>query len=127
MNWLIRLLPKAHPSGSPIHVARVPAAPLSIFVLSVGLLVGCKANDYYRPPAVTGQMARPPEVDLTTLQKGRSLFAHRCIECHTLPPVWHYRVKDWPLIINSMAHRASLKPTERDAILAYILAVRGQR
>ena len=52
---------------------------------------------------------------------------HRCIECHTLPPLWHYAVEDWPNIINSMAHRASLKPAERDAIVAYILAVRSIR
>ena len=68
-----------------------------------------------------------PHADLATLREGRILLVHRCIECHTLPPLWHYAVEDWPDIINSMAHRASLKPAERDAIIAYILAVRSQR
>ena len=97
---------------------------------AVFVLASCESTTYLTPPVVTAQIAHArtgQHVDLTTLQKGRTLFAHRCLECHTLPPVWHYRVEDWPAIINSMAHRASLKPAERDAILAYILAVRTQR
>ena len=67
------------------------------------------------------------DVDVATLQKGRMLLVHRCIECHTLPPLWHYKIDDWPEIVDSMSHRASLKPQERDAIIAYILAVRSQK
>jgi len=102
---------------------------LSIFaVLVAALFVSCESPSYYTPPVVTSNMARArfgQRVDLATLQKGRSLFAHRCLECHTLPPVWHYRIEDWPPIVNSMAHRASLKPAEREAIIAYILAARA--
>jgi len=58
------------------------------------------------------------------LREGRRLFVHRCIECHTLPPLWRYGTEDWPEIVNSMSHRASLKPAEREAVIAYILAVR---
>jgi hypothetical protein len=97
-------------------------------LVAVLLLCGCEAAPYYAPPIPTMEMARrQSEVDLAFLQKGRALFAHRCLQCHTLPPVWYYRAEDWPLIVNSMAHRASLKPAEREAILAYILAVRRQR
>ena len=53
------------------------------------------------------------------------LFVHRCIECHTLPPIWKYSRDDWPKIVNDMSHRASLKPQEREAVIAYILAVRA--
>ena len=63
-------------------------------------------------------------VNLAMLQEGRTLFAHRCIECHTLPVVWRYSSKDWPDIVDSMAQRASLKSAEREAIIAYIIAVR---
>jgi mono/diheme cytochrome c family protein len=69
--------------------------------------------------------ATKQHVDLGTLQQGRTLFVNRCIECHTLPPLWRYRAEDWPEIVNSMSHRASLKPAERDAILAYIIAARA--
>ena len=94
------------------------------------LFCGCEAGPYYLPPLPTAEMARRQtdvDVDLALLQKGRVLFAHRCIQCHTLPSVWYYRAEDWPLIVNSMAHRASLKPAEREAIVAYVLAVRAQQ
>jgi mono/diheme cytochrome c family protein len=103
---------------------------LSILTISaVCLFCGCESARYYTPPVATSEMARGrsgQDVDLASLQKGRVLFAHRCIQCHTAPAIWYYSAEDWPLIVNSMAHRASLKPAERDAIIAYILAVRAQ-
>ncbi len=85
-------------------------------LLSFIILGGCAA---YVPPVV-----RNEHVDLALMQRGRTLFAQRCIECHTLPPVWYYSREDWPRIVDSMAHRASLRPNEREAILSYILAAR---
>lgn len=70
---------------------------------------------------------RRQDVDLAKLRQGRTLFVHRCIECHTLPAIWRYSPQDWPGIVNSMSHRASLKPAERDAIIVYILAARAQQ
>jgi hypothetical protein len=100
---------------------------MSFFVV-VACLVACESINYV-PPA-TPQMAaatRGRAVNVALLQRGRRLLVHRCIECHTLPPLWHYKTEDWPEIVNSMAHRASLKPADRDAIVAYILAVRSQK
>jgi hypothetical protein len=90
-------------------------------------LLSCQSLNY--APPVTSQMTAAKtgqHVDLPTLREGRTLFVHRCIECHTLPPLWHYRKEDWPEIVNSMSQRASLNPAERDAIISYILAVRAQ-
>jgi hypothetical protein len=98
------------------------------FLLIAACLLACQSVNYV--PPVTPQMATATEgrpVDVATLQKGRTLLVHRCIECHTLPPLWHYKTEDWTGIVDSMAHRASLKPAERDAIVAYILAVRSQK
>lgn len=89
-------------------------------------VLACESVNYV--PPVTPQMTaatKGQRVDIATLREGRTLLVHRCIDCHTLPPLWHYAVEDWPNIINSMAHRASLKPAERDAIVAYIVAVRS--
>jgi hypothetical protein len=83
----------------------------------------------FAPPPVTPELARTGKGqrgDIAMLREGRALFVHRCIECHTLPVFWHYSVEDWPDIVNSMSHRANLKPAERQAIVAYILAVRAQ-
>jgi mono/diheme cytochrome c family protein len=104
--------------------------------LAALILVSCETANY--APPVTPQMAaassRRQDVDpstplrtsLTKLERGRTLFVHRCIECHTLPAIWRYSAQDWPEIVNSMSHRASLKPAERDAVIAYVLAVRAQ-
>jgi mono/diheme cytochrome c family protein len=61
-----------------------------------------------------------------TLREGRALFVSRCIECHTLPAVQKYTAAAWPHLVDKMAKRADLKPTERDAIVAYVLAARSQ-
>ena len=101
---------------------------LSILLVLLACLMACESVNYV--PLVTPQMAvatKGRRADVATLRDGRTLLVHRCIECHTLPPLWHYAVEDWPSIINSMAHRASLKPAERNAIVAYILAVRSIR
>jgi len=94
----------------------------------VACLVSCESLNYV--PPVTPQTAAPIKgrpVNVALLQKGRKLLVHRCIECHTLPPLWHYKTEDWPQIVNSMAHRAGLNPADRDAIVAYIFAVRSQK
>jgi hypothetical protein len=95
-----------------------------LFVLAC-VLASCQLTNYI--PPVTSQMGtarKGQSVNLAMLHEGRTLFAHRCIECHTLPVVWRYNSKDWPDIVDSMSHRASLKPAEREAIIAYIIAVR---
>jgi hypothetical protein len=94
----------------------------------VACLVACESIN--NVPPVTPEMATATKgrpVDVALLQKGRTLLVHRCIECHTLPPLWHYKTEDWPEIVNSMAHRASLKSADRNAIVGYILAVRSQK
>jgi hypothetical protein len=97
-----------------------------LFLISL-ILASCETTNYV--PPVTPQMAssssRRQNVDLKKLRDGRTLFVHRCIECHTLPPIWKYSREDWPKIVNDMSHRASLKPAEREAVIAYILAVRA--
>ena len=98
---------------------------MSILFVLACVLASCQLTNYV--PPVTSQMAtarKGQSVNLAMLHEGRTLFAHRCIECHTLPVVWRYSSKDWPGIVDSMSKRASLKPAEREAIIAYIIAVR---
>jgi len=98
---------------------------LTLLAVVAGLLA-CESVNYV--PPVTQQMAaarKGRRVDVAILREGRMLLVHRCIECHTLPPLWHYSAEEWPKIVNTMSHRASLKPAERDAVVAYIIAVRA--
>jgi hypothetical protein len=101
---------------------------LSIFAALACILVSCQSINY-APAVETSQRTgaqKGQHINWATLREGRILFVHRCIECHTLPVVWHYTTDDWPKLVDSMSARASLKPTERDAILAYIIATRAQ-
>jgi hypothetical protein len=104
---------------------------LAIFAIGLICLVDFSScgTTSFAPPPVTPELARTGKGqhgDIAMLHEGRTLFVHRCIECHTLPAFWRYSAEDWPDIVNSMSHRASLRPAERDAIVAYILAVRAQ-
>jgi mono/diheme cytochrome c family protein len=92
----------------------------------VCFLVGCSSST---PPEVTPEMVRAGTSGSRTfvqLQHGRTLFASRCIECHTLPAIAMHTQSEWPRLVNLMADRANLKPDERDTVLAYILAARAQ-
>jgi mono/diheme cytochrome c family protein len=72
------------------------------------------------------QTSRAKSTTVTQLEHGRVLFASRCIECHVLPPVTAHNETEWPHLVNAMASRASLKPAEKEAVIAYILAARAQ-
>jgi len=98
---------------------------LTIAIVCLAPLSSCVTT--FAPPPVTAELMQArTNAEVATLRQGRTLFVHRCIECHTLPPFWHYRAEDWPHIIDTMSHRANLRPADRDAIVAYILAVRAQ-
>jgi mono/diheme cytochrome c family protein len=89
--------------------------------------VGCQSS--VSPAPLTQEIVRAgirAKVDERTLREGRTLFVSRCIECHTLPVVSRYPPVAWPWLVDDMSARASLKPPERDAVVAYILAVRAQ-
>jgi hypothetical protein len=100
---------------------------LICFCLALAL-ANCESAKFV-PPPVTSQMAvlgKNQSVDLAMLQTGRALFVSRCIECHTLPVVSRYDAVAWPWLVNDMSARSGLKPTEREALVAYILAARAQ-
>src|ERR1700731_453896 len=104
-------------------------AAASLFAASLCLLASCESTSN-QPPPVTAEFAkidaRPASLrtSLATLSEGRALFVSRCIECHTLPTVGKHTAAEWPALIDGMAGRANLKPEQRGAGLAYILAAR---
>jgi hypothetical protein len=60
-------------------------------VIAFCFLISCETNNY--APTATKEMvavSHRRDVDLVTLNHGRTLFVHRCIECHTLPAIWRY-------------------------------------
>jgi hypothetical protein len=93
------------------------------FCLAISLLLGCESINY-TPPPVTSQMSKTGHLDIAQLRQGRTLFVSRCIECHALPSVAAHTAAEWPRLIDEMADRANLKPAEREALVAYIIAAR---
>src|SRR6266436_8783095 len=126
-NRHLNPLPQPEGEEDAKRLVRVARLVLTLSLISISQFISCEATNYV--PPVTAQMAaassRRHDVDLAQLHEGRTLFVHRCIECHTLPVLWRYSTGDWPKIVESMSHRASLKPAEREAIVAYILAARS--
>jgi hypothetical protein len=119
-------LPQPEGEEDAKRLVRVTRLVLTLSLIVISQLASCETTNYV--PPVTAEMATTGErqhIDVAKLNQGRTLFVHRCIECHTLPAIWHYTPKDWTEIVNDMSHRASLKPAERDAVLAYVLAVRS--
>lgn len=90
-------------------------------VLLLFALIGC-AGKFAGPPPVTAAMAGP-RGDIGQLERGRKVFASRCLECHTLPNVAEHSASAWPVILNRMSKRADLTPAEHEALQSYILAV----
>jgi mono/diheme cytochrome c family protein len=86
------------------------------------LLTGCQTGSE-TVPLITGKGARETGQSTSILRDGRALFVRRCIECHALPVVSRHRVEVWPALVARMAARADLKPAERDAITAYVVAL----
>ncbi|MDQ6655963.1 MAG: hypothetical protein M3Y80_09140 [Verrucomicrobiota bacterium] len=78
-------------------------------------------------PEVTAAMtsAGGQQADRAALETGRSLFLARCGHCHTLPAVASHTAQQWPGIVAQMSKRSGLKPEQREAVLAYILAARN--
>lgn len=105
---------------------RIEVRVLSVFFCTICVVVVCELSGCetanYAPIATL-----PRKVEGSKLEQGRQLFVRRCIECHTLPAIWKYSREDWPKIVNDMSHRANLSSADRDAVIAYILAVRAQQ
>jgi mono/diheme cytochrome c family protein len=62
--------------------------------------------------------------DLATLSIGRKIYTTNCTECHVAPPVAQHSVEQWRHIVGIMAPRAGLKPSDRAALEAYLIAAR---
>ncbi|MGI9115355.1 MAG: hypothetical protein ACR2FX_10065 [Chthoniobacterales bacterium] len=82
-------------------------------------------TDSFRPPPVSPALVARARVDHATAQElsaGRSLFAGRCLNCHTLPRTTAYSREQWTDLVSRMAARANLTPAEQRSVLAYLRA-----
>jgi mono/diheme cytochrome c family protein len=85
------------------------------------ILGGCATN----VPPVTPQMAAAVGQSSTVLEHGRQLYAGPCTACHSPESIGKYSAGQWREIMADMGERAKLSPADREAVLAYVLAVRA--
>jgi mono/diheme cytochrome c family protein len=93
----------------------------------VALIASCSSLNTPPPPAISPALIQTGAREHATpgqLADGRALFVSRCTECHVLPEIEKHSPMQWREIIGTMAGRAELKPEQREAVLAYLLAAR---
>jgi mono/diheme cytochrome c family protein len=93
----------------------------------LALLGGCQAGPNVAFPtaqtlsgATAGQGG-----DISTLERGRKIYTTSCTECHVARTIAHYSPAQWQHYVGIMAPRAGLKPSDRAALEAYLLAARA--
>ncbi|MFN8176784.1 MAG: cytochrome c [bacterium] len=69
---------------------------------------------------------RWPETSRADLERGRERYVVRCSTCHPLHRPTEYEPARWEAEVRKMAPRARLSEAERDEILRYVTAVRGE-
>ncbi len=98
---------------------------LALALLAAIALAGCESTSSPKAPPVTAAMAKSggrQQVEMAMLSSGRSAFVSRCAGCHALPDVNEHTRAEWPDLVAEMAKRSGLKPEQREAVLAYLLA-----
>ena len=94
-------------------------------LFALALLIPACATDRFAPPPISPGLVKRAKIDHTSPQQvanGRTLFLHRCLECHTLPVVTKYSRAEWPHLVSRMSARADLTPDEEQSIIAYLRA-----
>ena len=94
-------------------------------LIFLAFLLSACAADPFAPPRISSALLNRARLDNVTPQElsaGRSLFATRCLECHTLPSVAKYSRDQWPGLVARMSGRANLSAAERALVVAYLRA-----
>ncbi len=100
---------------------------LGLLLFCAWPLSGCQVSPQTAFPTAqtVASSGAAPGIDIATLTRGRKIFTTSCTECHVARSIAGYTVEQWRLNINEMAPRAHLKPDERTALEAYLLAARA--
>ena len=99
---------------------------LGLIVLGTLGLAGCGTNPQsaYPTAQTLASSGAAQGADETMLAAGRRIFTTSCTECHVARPVAQFSVAQWRHILGVMTPRAGLKPADRAALEAYLVAAR---
>ena len=99
---------------------------VNLAAVSVTLLSGCQTgpSDAFPTGEALAHTGNAHATELSTLERGRKIYATRCTECHVARPIAGQSVEQWRHVIDIMAPRAGLQPDDRAALEAYLVAAR---
>ncbi|MBY0405248.1 MAG: hypothetical protein K2X66_15220, partial [Cyanobacteria bacterium] len=66
------------------------------------------------------------KVDPSFKSAGQQILESRCSACHMAPKVTQYTLYEWKTILPRMAASASLRPSESEALKAYVHSILGE-
>jgi mono/diheme cytochrome c family protein len=90
----------------------------------VYLLSSCHTSPNVAFPTARAVASTTQDSDISTLARGRKIYTTSCTECHIARPIAQHSVEQWIHMIGIMAPRARLKPADRAALQAYVVAAR---
>jgi nitrate/TMAO reductase-like tetraheme cytochrome c subunit len=89
---------------------------------SIALACALAACGTGLPVATAGDAARAG-IELAELQRGRSLVAAKCGNCHRPPAPDEHRTSDWPHMLDEMAARSHLDDAQQHLIEQYLVTM----
>lgn len=115
-----------------ISTATVPKTETTTTVETPSVAVIVKppkpADGVYEPgdEELVAIQAQYKDATIEQLKEGYTLYAKSaCISCHGTVNIYKYPADKWPYVIQDMAYRAKLTPTQKDAVLKYVYAIKA--
>jgi cytochrome c1 len=104
-------------------------APVASAPASVGppVLMAKSATGIYAPGEAELQAIhmRFSDVTMQTLQDGYLLYTGTCTGCHEAKSIYKREEGRWPGILDEMAPKSKLSPSQKDAVYKYVLAIKA--
>ena len=100
---------------------RLAAAALVAAALVAG---GCAAALRHASPEDAVRVAPQwPGTTVEDLERGRRLYVRRCSGCHNVVLPRAFPAEKWPGLVDEMAEKARLGPSEREDVVRFLVAV----
>jgi hypothetical protein len=121
LSLTILLLVQCHSKKKAQPVASASTTPAS------GPLV--TSSDGIYPPGeneLTALQGKYPTVKMETLSEGHQIYTKgACINCHGPKNIYRHDAIAWARIMEDMAYRARLTPSQKDAVHMYVLSIKA--
>ena len=105
--------------------------PVTI-ILIASIIVSCSTSKKTPAPniipgdaQVTAIKVKYPDVTLSTLTEGHSIYIGACTNCHGQKNIFKRSEASWLHEIDDMSPKAKLTDAQKDALTKYILAMKA--